>query len=168
MQPILPICPLFLPNKILTQLYTCNYIIEKFQKSRKNSISAAITMADIDNFKYINDTYGHAGGDYVLFTISTIMKTVCHTNIDISRWGGEEFILVLYQKSKEEVLSTIQNLREAIAAYNFQFSGNEFHVTATFGISFTHEKNILDDLIQLADERMYHGKRSGKNRIIAD
>ena len=96
------------------------------------------------------------------------MKTVCHTNIDISRWGGEEFILILYHKSKEEVLSMIQNLRETISTYDFQFDGNDLHVTVTFGISFTDEKNTLDDLVQLADERMYHGKKNGKNRVIAD
>lgn len=152
----------------LTQLYTRNYLTEKFNKAHKNSVSAAVIMADIDNFKYINDTYGHACGDYVLFTVSTIMKTVCHANVDISRWGGEEFILIIYQQSKKEVLTSIQNLREAIAAYDFQFSGNDFHVSATFGISFTEEMAHLDDLIRLADERMYHGKKNGKNCVIAD
>lgn len=152
----------------LTNLYTRNYLIERFQKSIKSSQSAAVIMTDIDSFKYINDTYGHPCGDYVLFTVSTIMKTVFHSGVDICRWGGEEFILIIYDQSKEEVLASIQNLRKAIASYDFQFSDHAFQVTATFGISFTHEADNLDDLIHLADERMYHGKQSGKNQVIAD
>lgn len=151
----------------LTQLYTRNYLTEKFNKALKRSQSMALTLADVDNFKYINDTYGHPCGDYVLFTISTIMKTVCPAGTDISRWGGEEFVLICYNSNKEEALASIQNLREAIASYEFQYDGIRFHVTATFGVSFTDEQNSLDDLVQLADERMYRGKQTGKNRVIA-
>ena len=151
----------------LTQLYTRNYLTEKFHKATERSQRMALVLADVDNFKYINDTYGHPCGDYVLFTISTIMKTVCPSGTDICRWGGEEFVLLVYNSNKEEALASIQNLCKAIAAYDFHFEGIDFHVTATFGISFTDEHTTLNELVHLADERMYHGKQTGKNRVIA-
>lgn len=154
----------------LTQLYTRNYLFEKYTKARENSETApamAITMVDVDNFKHINDTYGHPCGDYVLFTLSTIMQTVCPLHTDIARWGGEEFVLLIHETTKEEALEQIQNLRKAIASYHFHHAGHEFHVTATFGISFTEEADDFSALVNLADKRMYYGKKSGKNTVIA-
>ncbi len=154
----------------LTQLYTRNYLFEKFSDAGKNPEAApavAITMVDVDNFKHINDTYGHPCGDYVLSTLSTIMQTVCPLHTDIARWGGEEFVLLIHDLTKEEAVEQIQNLRKAIASYHFHHAGNEFHVTATFGISFTEEAGDFSALVKLADERMYYGKKSGKNTVIA-
>lgn len=151
----------------LTQLYTRNYLLEKFEQAQANSLSMAVTMIDVDNFKHINDTYGHSCGDYVLFTLSTIMQTVCSTHTDISRWGGEEFVLLIHGMTKEEALEQIQNLRKAIAAYHFHYDNIEFHITATFGISFSEETTDFTALVNLADERMYYGKQHGKNTVIA-
>ncbi len=154
----------------LTQLYTRNYLLEKFSQAQENpetALSMAITMVDVDNFKHINDTYGHPCGDYVLSTLSTIMQTVCPPHTDIARWGGEEFVLLIHETTREEAVKQIQNLRKAIASYHFHHAGSEFHVTATFGISFTEEANDFSSLVNLADERMYYGKKSGKNTVIA-
>lgn len=151
----------------LTQLYTRSYLKEKFNKAQEASLSTALIMIDVDNFKRVNDTYGHPCGDYVLFTLSTIMQTVCPPKTDIARWGGEEFVLLIHDRSKEEVLEQIQNLREAVAAYDFHYSGIEFHITATFGIGFTEETADFSSLVNLADERMYYGKKNGKNTVIA-
>lgn len=151
----------------LTQLYTRAYITESFHKNLDLSTPAFLIMADVDNFKHINDTYGHPCGDYVLFTLSTIMKTVCPAEAKISRWGGEEFVILLYNQSKEDVISSIEKLRESIASYHFNFMGNEFSVTATFGISGTEESTSFDELVLLADNRMYYGKNSGKNTVIS-
>ena len=152
----------------LTQLYTRNYLLEKFNRANEASLSTALIMIDVDNFKHVNDTYGHSCGDYVLFTISTIMQTVCPPKTDIGRWGGEEFVLLIHDLPKKEVLEQIQNLRKAVAAYHFHYSGVEFRVTATFGVSFTEETCDFTSLVNLADERMYRGKQSGKNTVVAD
>lgn len=151
----------------LTQLYTRNYIKKKFLASQEKSSPVHLAMADIDNFKYINDTYGHPCGDYVLFTLSTIFKTVCPPDTDICRWGGEEFVIVMYDREKESSINCIQKLRESISAYDFNFDGNHFHITMTFGIGSTLEQNDFAKLIRLADTRMYQGKKSGKNIVIA-
>lgn len=152
----------------LTQLYTRNYLLEKFNRAKESSHSTALIMIDVDNFKHVNDTYGHSCGDYVLFTISTIMQTVCPPQTDIGRWGGEEFVLLIHNMQKKEVLEQVQNLRKAVEAYHFHYSGTEFRITATFGVSFTEETGDFTSLVNLADERMYRGKQSGKNTVVAD
>lgn len=155
----------------LTQLHTRTYLKEKSKNfckdSKKLSSPAFLIMADIDNFKYVNDTYGHLCGDYVLFTLAAILKTVCPSGTDIVRWGGEEFVIIMYDSSKHYVVEAIQKLRETISSYDFQFEGNKFHITMTFGISSTEEYEDFGKLLSLADERMYHGKSKGKNIVIS-
>lgn len=151
----------------LTQLYTRNYIKQKFRMAADEKLCVHLAMADIDNFKYINDTYGHPCGDYVLFTLSTIFKTICSPGTDICRWGGEEFVIVMYDMDAEKVNMCLQKLRESISVYDFHFEGSHFHITMTFGISSTSEQNDFNRLIHLADERMYHGKKTGKNMVIS-
>ena len=151
----------------LTRLYTRNYLKEKFAEAEEASFLTALVMADIDDFKHVNDTYGHPCGDYVLAAFSTIMKTICSSKADIARWGGEEFVLLFKACGKEEALQCVQNLRKAVSSYEFRYGGFEFHVTATFGVSFAEEANDLDALVNLADERMYYGKKNGKNTVIS-
>ena len=124
-------------------------------------------MVDVDDFKKVNDTYGHSCGDYVLFTLATIMQTVSPSRTDIARWGGEEFVLLLYGQTREEALEQIQNLRRAIASYHFHYSDYDFRITATFGLCFSDENADFTALVNLADERMYCGKKNGKNTVVA-
>lgn len=151
----------------LTKLYTRNYLKEMFAKVQEESLLTAFVMADIDDFKKVNDTYGHSCGDYVLFTVSTIMKTVCSSKAYIARWGGEEFVLMFYGCTNEEALESVQNLRRAVETYDFHYEDVEFHITATFGISFANENSGFDAWINTADERMYYGKKNGKNTVIS-
>lgn len=151
----------------LTHLYTRNYLQQKFDEARQASGSIALAMVDVDDFKKVNDTYGHSCGDYVLFTLATIMQTVSPSRTDIARWGGEEFVLLLYGQTREEALEQIQNLRRAIASYHFHYSDYDFRITATFGLCFSDENADFTALVNLADERMYCGKKNGKNTVVA-
>lgn len=140
-------------------------LIETLWNRQSESDGACFTvcMADIDNFKRINDTYGHDGGDYVLYTISRILKG---SHADVCRWGGEEFVLV-FDKNKIKAHNDAADLCNAISAYPFSFEGHEFSVTATFGLCESTDAVSPQEMISLADAHMYQGKTSGKNCVIA-
>lgn len=126
---------------------------------------AYVAMGDIDDFKGINDTYGHVCGDYILRTVAQLMKSHC-PHAAVCRWGGEEFVF-LFREEEAAVLGQIEALRGAIAAYPFVYDRFQIRVTATFGLARGAEAPQLPQLIALADERMYQGKRRGKNQVVA-
>lgn len=126
----------------------------------------ALTIGDIDDFKKVNDTYGHVCGDYVLREIAELMRRICGDKADICRWGGEEFLLLFNGVSDKEVLEAVQTLRRTIEKHDFCFEDEALHITMTFGVSFGWEKDDVPHLISIADAQLYHGKKNGKNRVV--
>ena len=148
----------------LTGLFNRHYMA-----SHLNDVSHTISegqwlaLADIDDFKNINDTYGHACGDYVLVELGRIMRQVCDRCIK-SRWGGEEFLITVFDGARK--LEVVEALRQAVENNRFTFNGEDISVTITVGVSLYKEGQSLDSWIQSADRRLYDGKGSGKNRVI--
>ena len=125
-----------------------------------------LAMMDIDDFKQINDTYGHNCGDYVLKELSKILtsdpslETVC-------RWGGEEFLILgTYEKESSESVKIAEDLRIRIAKHHFVYHDHELPVTVTLGIAPYQSSETLLEWVHSADEKLYYGKRSGKNQTI--
>lgn len=150
----------------LTGLWSRRHLIDVFHKYSQKNISFSIALSDIDNFKRINDTYGHECGDYVLSEIARIMSSHCMENAVICRWGGEEFVILLPDFHTASSVASIEKIRSAIDSHRFTYQNHSLHVTMTFGISTSDEACELNDLIRLADKRMYYGKQSGKNTIV--
>lgn len=122
-------------------------------------------MADIDDFKAINDTYGHMCGDYVLQEIADIMKK-CNVDALLSRWGGEEFLMTGYTDGDMDIhLARLDNLRQEIENHEFRYDDHTFSVTITIGVAEYRVGESLDEWVREADEMLYKGKRSGKNRV---
>ena len=122
-------------------------------------------MADIDDFKAVNDTYGHMCGDYVLQTIADIMKR-CNVDALLSRWGGEEFLMVGYTDSDMDIhIARLENGRQEIHNREFIFDNHRFSVTITIGVAEYRVGETLEEWVREADEMLYKGKRSGKNRV---
>ena len=147
----------------LTGLYNRHYMLTKLN-SLPDDTSAFIAMADIDNFKKINDTYGHNGGDEVLRSVSKTMTEVCkgcHT----SRWGGEEF-LILCMDSPESIRPLLETLRTTISSRPVKYEDTEINVTLTIGFAGKVSTQSVDEWIKTADDRLYCGKTSGKNVVI--
>ncbi|MBN1501834.1 MAG: diguanylate cyclase [Spirochaetes bacterium] len=141
------------------------YFILENEKSRflRNAKSFSIMMADIDHFKKINDSFGHLTGDSVLFEFSAIVTGVCRDEDIITRFGGEEFLIILIGASKKTACSAAERLRKEIEDYTFK--GVPYPVTVSIGIAeFSGNENI-DELIKKADEKLYLAKRKGRNRI---
>lgn len=127
-----------------------------------------IAMGDLDNFKRINDTYGHNCGDYVLSTTALIMRSCFGTNADICRWGGEEYIFLFKNQSLSAALEQLEEFRGKMEQTLFNFEGHAFHMTMTLGVSDNQNGLPPSALIERADQLMYAGKNHGKNRVISE
>ena len=147
----------------LTKLYN-RKIIERIMTALYD-IEVYVIMLDIDNFKMVNDTYGHDVGDAVLAKIAEVLKTILRKNDIIVRWGGEEFVIILDSVPNIEITKTIANtIREKIEATYIE---TVEHITCSFGVcggNIENEKSF-DELLKKADEALYKAKKNGKNRV---
>jgi two-component system, cell cycle response regulator len=154
----------------LTGLYNRRHIMEKIQEEavrfKRNKKSFSLLIADVDFFKSINDTYGHAFGDYVLKTISKNMRETAREQDTVARWGGEEFLLLLPETEAEGASILAERMRKKIAEIPFQCDAVKLTITMTFGVAAMHEHGAVDDVIKRADNALYDGKKKGKNRVM--
>ncbi|MBQ6503048.1 MAG: GGDEF domain-containing protein [Flexilinea sp.] len=145
-----------IPNRV--------YMSEKLKNvfSRPDRNCYWLAIIDLDDFKIFNDTYGHNCGDYVLVTIAKLLQI---PGVEACRWGGEEFLLV-GKKGSSTPMEILQQVRQAVNDYKFQYDGNELHMTMTIGVAWLEPGMDVDDWISTADTKLYEGKAAGKNRII--
>ncbi|MFF3022493.1 diguanylate cyclase [Gottfriedia sp. NPDC057948] len=141
-------------------------ILSDLEKITETELNCSFLIFDIDNFKKINDEYGHTMGDFVLSQSAKLMKELIRNDDYLGRWGGEEFLIILpktpFQQSKE----LAERLRCAIEEHVFQYESLDIHITMTFGLSrFNPQKGVVES-INRADKAMYAGKQSGKNCVI--
>lgn len=157
----------------LTGLYNRragNQLIEEsYMLAEQDKASFTVVMCDIDDFKKINDTYGHKTGDEVLVRISDVLLNTVHTfkNSYAIRWGGEEF-LIGFQMPLERAKEIIRSVSLQIRALSFTADDNTFSLTLTYGLAEYSKDKDADALINHADKNMYKGKYSGKNQIICE
>ena len=145
----------------LTHLYNRHYMMEKLKAAYKDEENHYIAMIDIDNFKSINDKYGHLAGDEVLKRVAGSMVEVC-TGCEVSRWGGEEFLILT-----DEGTAPIEKLRKAVEDMVVDFEDQTIRVTLTAGVEKKDKAIAFNKWIVAADEKLYIGKNSGKNRVVA-
>lgn len=151
----------------LTGLYTRWYFTkrleEEFERYRRYGIPFSVIMADIDDFKQINDTYGHPKGDEVLKFIAAIMTSSVRATDIVGRYGGEEFILILTNTVKSKAIEVAEKLRSTIKSRN----PFPFPITISLGVSGLPDDRPerAADLVSLADKALYVSKNSGKDRV---
>ena len=119
-------------------------------------------MFDIDHFKKVNDTYGHAVGDYVLKTLSQIAKKNIREIDYLIRWGGEEFIVIALDTKLRGAEVLAEKIRKAIEDYNFEKVGR---VTVSFGVTQFTQDDTEDSFMKRADDALYQAKEKGRNRV---
>jgi len=137
------------------------FTYEKRQANRYKT-DLCIVMMDIDNFKLVNDNYGHNEGDIFLKTISMELKKVFRDTDVIGRWGGEEFLILLPKTSIEDAYEITQRVRKQIEEKIFVLIGSK---TASFGITKVYEDDTLDIAIGRADIALYDAKKHGRNQV---
>lgn len=147
-----------------------SYFIESsnlLEKAILNNQSLDVAIIDIDDFKKINDRYGHAVGDEVLISFCNIVNNTIDKNILFGRFGGEEFCLTFYNKEEQEVLSICESIRFKCANMIFQILNHEIFFTISIGLnSINSSEDTIDKILHRADLLLYEAKNSGKNRLI--
>lgn len=126
---------------------------------------SVIIILDIDNFKNINDTYGHLVGDNILRQLAILLESNIRESDTVSRFGGEEFVILMPSTSLAGGYAFAERLRQLIMEKNFIVGSTTLHITASFGISLLNDIQDLDDYYSHADKALYMAKQSGKNRV---
>jgi len=156
----------------LTGLYNRRYLFEQLAKFfalyQRHEQQYCLVIMDIDHFKKVNDTYGHVTGDFVLREFAQFIKTrLRHTDL-VARYGGEEFVAVLHEVSLDEAEQLVNDIRKAIDKRKLTFENNLLHHTFSAGVVSFNEVDSIDEVVSLADERLYAAKETGRNRVVAD
>ena len=140
------------------------YEIHRYERSGK---AFSIVIADIDNFKSFNDSYGHDCGDFILKTIAKIVRKTLRKQDSIGRWGGDEFIFLLPETPIEGAIVVAEKLKKKISEFHFSYKRNKLFVTMSFGASTIDKSLDIDICIKKADEALYRAKKSEKNKVVA-
>ncbi|WP_051172987.1 diguanylate cyclase [Thermodesulfobacterium hveragerdense] len=153
----------------LTKVYNRRYILHKIKqealkKQTQKDYEFSAILIDIDDFKKVNDTYGHAEGDRVLKEITEIIKQRIRNQDILGRWGGKEFILVCPETPLEKAQILADHLRNLIEKHNF--GEKKLKITASFGVTSWKDEDTLDSFLNRLDKALYQGKIKGKNRIV--
>lgn len=153
----------------LTGLFNRRYMYAKMDKAfadyEEMGRNFSVIISDIDDFKNVNDTYGHDCGDLVLKAIPAALRSCLREGDAICRWGGEEILILIENSTFENALRIGQSLKSAIEKMRVSFNDIEIGVTMTFGVSSTPAQSIAE-MVSEADCNLYTGKRSGKNCVI--
>jgi diguanylate cyclase (GGDEF)-like protein len=142
-------------------------IHEEFERSKRYHNPLSLLILDIDNFKTINDTYGHHGGDAALVKISETFREKTRQSDFPSRYGGEEFVLVLPETDQENALQVASKIHDAIRSCAFGTTARPFRLTVSIGVSSTSTRFYSDwrEMLDDADQALYLAKNTGKDRI---
>jgi diguanylate cyclase (GGDEF)-like protein len=155
----------------LTGMYNKNAILSIIDKnlslSSRYEMKSCVIFLDIDGFKGFNDTHGHLLGDKLLLDFATILKKMLRKSDSIGRFGGDEFVIIVPQTTKEQALHIVNKMKKNIEEHNF-IGKEAAKVKITFSagiVAYPEGGNSVDELINKSDEALYQSKALGKNRV---
>ena len=151
----------------LTNLLNRRSMAKEFEAAAERDEPFAVAMCDIDDFKNVNDSYGHEAGDLVLREVSRIITESVPENSPICRWGGEEILILFNNQSLSEALVIAEQIRERIANNEIPFYMHTLRITITIGVAPHKNGRQIEETISDADSRLYIGKGNGKNRVVS-
>lgn len=156
----------------LTGLYNRLYLDDALERellrSRRSGQPIGLVMAELDRFKRVNDTHGHLAGDRVLQEFAQLLSKYSRASDICCRFGGEEFLLILPEMSKDKAVERANRMREALAALEIRYGTSTLRVTASFGVaSFPDDGSAADALVAAADNALYAAKAAGRNCVQA-
>jgi len=153
----------------LTKFYTRRHfkecLEEEIRRSKRYNKMFSLVMFDIDDFKMINDRYGHLQGDKVLIEMSKLVRNTLREVDLICRYGGEEFIIVMPETGRDGAINASERIRKIVKNKRFSISGKVAQVTLSFGVAaYPFDGVGSEDLIRKADQSLYKAKAGGKDR----
>lgn len=157
----------------LTRIFNKKYFLDTLRKEfaycLRHRVPLSVLMFDVDHFKKINDNHGHQAGDYVLARIAQRINETIRTEDVFSRYGGEEFAIMLRESTEEQGYICAERCRRAIDGADFVFGNTPMRVTISLGIASLLDSDYTnpEDLIAAADRYLYRAKKAGRNRVEA-
>lgn len=157
----------------LTDIYNHRFFQDalehEFLRAKRYDRHFSLILLDVDDFKYINDSYGHTVGDLVLINLSKILQNSVRGTDIVARYGGEEFVVLLPETDMENALTVAENIRMAVEAMETRVDANAITLSVSLGVSsFDREKHKNKQaIVSMADKGLYMAKNSGKNRVCA-
>jgi two-component system cell cycle response regulator len=147
------------------------FLKSRLSESSRHGIPVSCVMFDIDHFKDVNDSHGHHVGDVVLKDISDLVRGVCRQEDALIRYGGEEYLVILFHTPRDGAEIFGERVRERVAEHEFKAGDVEIEITMSGGIASQPEDDVSsgdhEAMIKLADKRLYAAKRAGRNQIIS-
>jgi len=152
----------------LTQLHNRQYLVERLE-SAINTPDAhrlnSVLYIDLDNFKFVNDNHGHTVGDGILRAFAERLRTIFGNNAVLSRFGGDEFVILLEQITEKGTIELAERMRQSIENFHFHEAAHTFDLNASIGIAFTDTAASAKEIITHADDACYVAKMRGRNRV---
>lgn len=155
----------------LTELYNRRTITEhaasELERARREEKQLAFVLLDVDHFKTVNDRFGHLVGDDALRQIAQVLRESRRQYDWVGRWGGEEFLVILPNTTRQQAYEVAERLRKRIADQHLQVQGKQQNLSASFGIAVAEPGHTysLDFLLQQADHALYQAKAGGRNQV---
>ena len=154
---------------VLTGAWNRRYFLEalekEIQRSHRYERNLSLAFMDIDFFKTINDTYGHAGGDQVLQVLTAMIQENIRSVDILGRIGGEEFAIILPETDLHSAQQGAERIRREVEKRVLNLDGQTLHFTISIGLADLHTADTVDSLLQRADQAMYRAKGQGKNQV---
>jgi len=136
-------------------------------RADRNQSPLCVALLDIDDFKRLNDSLGHSAGDHALIHLSDVIRDTLRPSDSVTRYGGEEFVLLLPDTGLEEALETIERLQRELTRKFFLHENDRILVTFSAGVALCNPEESQQDVLGRADKAMYQAKKAGKNRVVA-
>lgn len=149
-------------TKIYNRLKLDEVFKQEIYRAKRYDEILSVLIMDIDNFKLVNDTFGHQTGDYVLVEIANILKSHLRESDTLGRWGGEEFLIIAPGTDLLGIKALAEKLRESIQMHHFKTVGQK---TSSFGVAQFIVDDTKQSLLGRADTALYSAKRNGRNRV---
>ena len=154
----------------LTGLYNRRHfeanLEREFLRAKRYKNALSIAMIDVDFFKKVNDTYGHACGDYVLKEIAFLINEAFRKTDMVFRYGGEEFVVILTETDSDNAVVPLERLRKAVESNKFKYNNQNLNITISIGVSSNLENtNSPWEFFELADKALYEAKENGRNQV---
>jgi len=133
---------------------------------RSKQLPMVVMMLDADNFKALNDTYGHLAGDKVLYFLAQSIKSMIRSGDSVYRYGGEEFVIVLNRCDQEQAHIVAEKIRTKIEHSHLIYTGKTIQITVSIGVTVHRKDDTFEDIFNRADSALYRAKEEGKNRTV--